>query len=133
MIVMTNGVFEGFQLESKFVHLDNDGNMINLLVDDKFWSGGSSRGYLQSGRLMGVLKLDTGPSHWEVHPDGDELLFLLSGVMDVVIESDGENKVVTLAGLSSFIVPKETWHQTIAREPCSLLFITPSKGTQHRE
>ena len=82
---------------------------------------------------MGILKLDAGPSHWEVHPDGDELLYLLSGSMDVVLETDGENKVINLSGHSSCIVPRETWHQTIAREPCSLLFITPSKGTQHRE
>ena len=130
---MTDQLFEGFHLETKFVHLENNGNMTSLLVDEKFWSEGPSRGYLDSGRLMGVLKLDTGPSHWEVHPDGDELLYLLSGSMDVVLESEGQNKVITLGGLSSCIVPKETWHQTIIREPCSLLFITPSKGTQRRD
>lgn len=104
---MTNQVFEGFQLESKFIHLENNGNIID--------------------------KINTGRSHWEVHPDGDELLYLLSGSMDVVIESEGKNKVITLASFSSCIVPKETWHQTIAREPCSLPFITPGKDTQHRE
>jgi mannose-6-phosphate isomerase-like protein (cupin superfamily) len=130
---MTDPVFEGFELENKFVHLEDNGNMVSHLVDEKFWSERSSRGYFQSGRLMEVLNLDTGPSHWEVHPGGDELLYLLRGSMDVVIKLEAENKVITLAGGSSCIVPKETWHQTIAREPCSLLFITPSKGTQHRE
>ena len=130
---MIDQVFEAFQLEGKFVHLENDGEMTSHLVDKEFWSEGSSRGYLGSGRLMGILNLDAGPSHWEVHPDGDELLYLLSGSMDVVLETDGENKVINLSGHSSCIVPRETWHQTIAREPCSLLFITPSKGTQHRE
>ena len=81
---VTNQVFEGFQLESKFVHLENNGNIFGLLVDENFWSEESNRSYLQSGRLMGVLKIDAGPSHWEVHPDGDELLYLLSGSMDVV-------------------------------------------------
>ena len=130
---MADEVFEGFQLESKFIHLENNGNMIGLLVDENFWSEASSRGDLQSGRLMGVLKIDTGPSHWEIHPDGDELLYLLSGSMDVVIESEGKNEVITLPSFSSCIVPKATWHQTIAREPSSLLFITPGKDTQHRE
>jgi mannose-6-phosphate isomerase-like protein (cupin superfamily) len=130
---VTNQVFERFQLESKFVHLENNGNLISLLIDEKFWSEGSSQSYFQSGRLMGVLNIDPGPSHWEVHPDGDELLYLLSGSMDVVIELEGKNKVITLVSLSSCIVPQETWHQTIAREPCSLLFITPVKGTQHHE
>ena len=130
---MTNQGFEGFQLESKFVHLENNGNIIGLLVDENFWSKETDRSYLRSGRLMGVLKLDAGPSHWEVHPNGDELLYLLSGSMDVVIESEGKNKAITLASYSSCIVPKATWHQTIAREPCTLLFITPGKGTQHRE
>ena len=130
---MTNQVFEGFQLESQFVHLENNGDLIGLLVDENFWSAESSRSYRQSGRLMGVLKLDAGSSHWEVHPDGDELLYLLSGSMEVVIESEGKNQVITLTRFSSCIVPKATWHQTIAREPCSLLFITPGRGTQHRE
>jgi len=72
---MIDQVFEAFQLEGKFVHLENDGEMTSHLVDKEFWSEGSSRGYLGSGRLMGILKLDAGPSHWEVHPEGDELLY----------------------------------------------------------
>jgi mannose-6-phosphate isomerase-like protein (cupin superfamily) len=128
---MTDQIFERFQLETKFVHLENNGNINGLLVNEKFWSKGST--HLQSGRLMGVMNLDAGPSHWEVHPDGDELLYLLSGSMDVVLESDGKNSAITLTGSSSCIVPKNTWHQTIANGPCTLLFITPSKDTHHRE
>lgn len=64
--------------------------MNSLLVDEKFWSDGPHRSRLESGTLIGVLKIDPGSSHWEVHPDGDELLYLLSGTMDVVIESEGK-------------------------------------------
>jgi mannose-6-phosphate isomerase-like protein (cupin superfamily) len=130
---MTHHVRGVFQLEKEFVHLENNGHMKSLLVDEKFWSDDSQHGYLRSGRLMGVLKLDPSPSHWEVHPDGDELLYLLSGSMDVVLKVERKNKVVTLDGLSSFIVPKGMWHQTIARETSTLLFITPSKDTQRRD
>ena len=130
---MAHQAFESFRLENKFLHLENNGEMIILSVDEKFWSERSSGSYHQSGRLMGILKIDIGPSHWEMHPDGDELLYLLSGSMDVVIKLEGKDKVTTLDRFASCIVPRETWHQTIAREPCTLLFITPSKDTQHRE
>jgi mannose-6-phosphate isomerase-like protein (cupin superfamily) len=129
---MTDQRLEAFRLESEFVHLENDGKLTGLPVGDNFWSEASSRGHLQSGRLMGVLKIDPGPSHWEMHPDGDEFLYLLSGSMDVAFESESKNEVINLAGFSSCIVPRGTWHQTIAREPCNLLFITPGKGTRHR-
>ena len=127
---MTDQPFEGTRLESTFVHLEDNGNMTGLAVDEEFWSEGHTRGYLSSGRLMGVLKLDAGASHWEAHLDGDELLYLLSGSMDVVLGSEGQNKVISLTVLTSFIVPRATWHQTIARGPCTraLVFLRIAVG-----
>jgi len=132
-VLMTLSLSEGFRLESNFVHLKDSGTLTSLPVDEKFWSEGMARGYLASGRLIGVVNLAVGPSHWEIHPDGDELLYLLSGLMDVTIESGDKTDVITLNAHSSYIVPSETWHQTIAREPSTLLFMTPGKDTHRRD
>lgn len=130
---MADRRFEAFQLDREFVLLENDGKLTGLPVDDNFWREAPGRSCLQSRRLMGIVQIDRGASHWEIHPGGDELLHLLSGTMEVVIESPGKNRSITLVPLSSCIVPGGSWHQTMALEPCRLLFITPGKDTRHRK
>ncbi len=66
-----------------------------------------------------------------MHPAGDELLVLLSGAIDVVLETDAGNRVVELTEGTSCLVPRGTWHRQI-RTPGRELAITYGKGTQHR-
>jgi mannose-6-phosphate isomerase-like protein (cupin superfamily) len=61
----------------------------------------------------------------EMHPDGDEILVLWSGAMDVVFEQGGEEIMKSLAPGDAFVVPRGVWHRTVVREPSDLLHITP--------
>jgi mannose-6-phosphate isomerase-like protein (cupin superfamily) len=68
----------------------------------------------------------------EMHPLGDELLLLLSGAVDVVLEEPAGPRVIELRGGRACIVPRGVWHRLILREPGDLVFVTPPKGTQLR-
>jgi oxalate decarboxylase/phosphoglucose isomerase-like protein (cupin superfamily) len=71
--------------------------------------------------------------HWEMHPRGDEILYMLDGAIDVVLEqADGTTQTVALDAGAACLVPRATWHRLLSRAPGHLLALTYGKGTQHR-
>ena len=59
----------------------------------------------------------------EMHPESDELLFLVSGGLDVILQEDGAEQTVALDAGQAAIVPRGVWHRLVMREPGKLLFI----------
>jgi len=72
---------------------------------------------------------------WEVHPNGDEVVYLLSGATDMVLlQADGSEQTIYLhKANSAVVVPRNVWHTARPHEPTSMLFITPGEGTRHAE
>ncbi len=65
------------------------------------------------------------PHDGEMHPDGDELLHLVSGAVTVRFELDGGETLVELGSGDAVVVPKGVWHKITMREPGQLIHITP--------
>src|SRR5215813_8738363 len=72
------------------------------------------------------------PHNGEMHPDADEVLFLISGRVDVILEEGGAENVVEVAAGQAIVVPKGVWHRVVLREPSQLLHITPGPGGEWR-
>ncbi len=71
---------------------------------------------------------------WEVHPKGDEIVYLISGDVDFVLWTlEGEKTVRVDRPGSCIVVPKGVWHTARPNAPTSMLFITPGEGTQNAE
>ncbi len=67
---------------------------------------------------------------WEIHPKGDEFVFLISGDVDFVLWEDGTEKVVRVHEDNNYVmVPMNTWHTARPRTKTSMLFVTPGEGT----
>jgi hypothetical protein len=101
-------------------------------VDDAFWSAIEARKELHAGRLMGLFEMEEDPDHREMHPRGDEILILLSGSVDVVLEAPGGERRIPMRGRGACIVPRGVWHGQIVHAPSVMMFITPGEGTEHR-
>ena len=68
-----------------------------------------------------------------MHPEGEEVVVLLSGSVDFVLDQGGAESTVALREPGAFaIVPRGAWHRALANAPVSMLFITAGRGTQHR-
>jgi len=119
-----------FSLARTFIHLAANGELSEIEVDADFFRRVRNRQDLQHGRLMGVLDMSEGASHWEMHPDGDEFLYLLSGSMDVELEERNEKRCITLSGMTGCVVPRGLWHRTVVHQAGRMIFVTPAKGTQ---
>lgn len=68
------------------------------------------------------------PHGGEMHPDADEVLFLISGRVDVVLEEDGAESSVEVLPGQAVVVPRGVWHRVLVREPSQLLHVTPAPG-----
>ena len=72
------------------------------------------------------------PHAGEVHPDGDELLFLVSGAVTVTLELPEGNQAVDMTAGDALVVPQGVWHLVHLREPGRLVHITPGPNGDHR-
>ena len=72
------------------------------------------------------------PHAGEMHPDADEVLYLISGRVDVVLEEAGTESITEVTPGQAVVVPKGVWHRVLIREPSQLLHITPGPGSEWR-
>jgi mannose-6-phosphate isomerase-like protein (cupin superfamily) len=91
------------------------------------------------GYTIGVIpNIDApGPHGGEVHPDGDEFLYVVSGTMELILD-DGdergagiETKVLLRPG-AAYVVPRGVWHRLEPVEPSYLFHVTPGSNGGHR-
>lgn len=85
-----------------------------------------------SGVTFGVATMaENSPHGGEMHPDGDEILYLVSGRVKVVfIDSDEED--IDVAPGDGLVVPKGVWHRVDIIEPSQIVYLTPGPNNQFR-
>jgi mannose-6-phosphate isomerase-like protein (cupin superfamily) len=78
------------------------------------------------------LMTENDPHAGEMHPDGDELLVLISGQVHVLLEEEGADRAVVLQPGHAFVVPQGVWHQVLLQEPSHLFNVTPGPRCEYR-
>lgn len=129
---MTDDRHGAFDLDSTYVQLRDGPDAIAIPVTPDFWQRIGERPDLHEGRLVTVSRQTADWPHWEMHPAGEEIVYLLAGAMDLILDEPGGERAVALRAGRAVIVPRGIWHRAIVREPGAALFITRGAGTQHR-
>lgn len=130
-----------FDLSVTPIHLDsvNDSENPAVPLVDFGFDGPSFEAYISTHCVAGpgrIVMVETSPSnwmHWECHNLGDELVIILEGRADFIQERDEGNVVLPVQAGSAIINPKGVWHTADISEPIKAIYITPCKGTEHRE
>ncbi len=122
---------KGFDLETTYLVLADGPEARRIEVGPDFWQTIDQRGDL-AGRMVAIFRYEADWNNWEMHPDGDEIVMLLSGAIDLVLEEAGGERTVELRDRSTVIVPRGIWHTANARGPSEALHITRGAGTRHR-
>jgi mannose-6-phosphate isomerase-like protein (cupin superfamily) len=126
-----------FSLPGMRIHLSDAEGAQLLPADSAFWKRVTSDPELSEGRMLGIEAVrtddDVHASKWERHPNGDELLCVVSGQIDVVLEESSGERLISLGPLNGLIVPQGVWHRLLVREPAVLIGVTRHADTQHRD
>ncbi len=97
----------------------------------------SERGRVQSDWIIGIRAFRDSTSvhgsHWERHPRGDEMLTVLQGCIDVVLDTPLEETRLHVDAGHSLVVPQGCWHRLEVVQPGQLLFVTPATDSEHRQ
>lgn len=84
------------------------------------------------GMTVGFVTMTHDAPHGgEVHPDGDEILHVISGRLRVTGDSDPDAGIELGPG-DSCIVRKGEWHRVKVLEPTQLVHVTPGPNGDHR-
>lgn len=74
---------------------------------------------------LGISKF-AGKGHWEAHPAGDELIYIVDGTATLeVVGEDGRQSLALRAGMIA-INRQGTWHRFSSTDGVALLAVTPS-------
>lgn len=122
-----------------FLHLSAEGQFGSLLESGSFWQALATGQHpeLEQGMLCSAFQFDCAWPSWERHPAGAELVLLLQGNARLLLEQQGEISEHLLQQSGDFVlVPAGVWHSADPLSghdgSCTLLFITPGAGTEHK-
>jgi hypothetical protein len=124
-----------YDLQSTFLRLRPDCSIEKLPVDATFWPRliGGQLGDFHHEYLVTTSSYTADWPSWEIHPNGDEIVCLLSGATTFVLEqADGSHTRVELSSPGQFAFVRGTWHTAKTSVPTTMLFITAGEGTTIR-
>lgn len=124
-------VTKGFDLATTYLALADGPEAKRIDVGPDFWATIDERDDL-AARLVAIFAYDADWTSWEVHPDGDEIVVLLSGAVDLVLEQPDGPRTVELRDRGAAVVPRGVWHTANVFGPSEALHITRGAGTTHR-
>jgi uncharacterized cupin superfamily protein len=126
-----------FDLRKTFVHLGL--GVRATPIPDFEWTPECMEAYSamaepdgDEGRLVCVTPQEATWDTWERHPAGQEVVYLISGRVDIIQDLDDGEHVVELHPGEAIVNPANVWHTARVHEPGQALFITPGRGTEHR-
>jgi quercetin dioxygenase-like cupin family protein len=121
------------QITDTYVALDDSGGARPLPVTPDFWEALINDRLGKFSRMVSSYDFDSDWTSWEKHPAGEEFVCLLEGDVDLVLQQNGGETIVTLNQPGSFVlVPVNTWHTARVRKPSKMIFITPGEGTENK-
>jgi mannose-6-phosphate isomerase-like protein (cupin superfamily) len=84
------------------------------------------------GATFGVATMtENSPHDGEMHPDGDEILYLVSGRVRVVFPVDKLDDIDVAPG-DGLVIPKGLWHRVDILAPSRIVYLTPGPNNEYR-
>ena len=78
-----------------------------------------------NGSNLGACSITGVSPVWEMHPDTDELFYILEGKFEITLLDGDTPKHLTATAGSTFVVPKGIWHKPGAPSGSKFIYLTP--------
>lgn len=115
-----------------YVHLSENGASKELPADTFWQLPAADMARYGEGWLISEYEFTEDWPTWEMHPNGDEFMYLLSGAVDLLLDHGSEVVTKALNGSGAVLVPSGVWHTAKVREPSRVLHVTRGSGTMNR-
>jgi len=123
---------ESMLMTDHVAHLTDQLGICLHPADAELWTS-RDRPELVTGRLLSVFGYEDTWDYQERHVTGDELVFVITGAVDLLVDTGAGERSAHLPAGCAGVVPAGGWHRLAVHEPCSVLFITPTPAqTEHR-
>ncbi len=85
-----------------------------------------------SGMVVSIIEMNIDAPHdGEMHPDGDEVIYVLEGRFSVRLGIDDPAYIEVATG-EGVVIPKGVWHKIHILAPCRLVTVTPGPGFEYK-
>lgn len=122
-----------FDPSETYVHLTASGSAERLPGGERFWSLPQPElERFDHGWLITEFECASDWPNWEMHPEADEFVYLLSGAAVLLLEMPTGLQEAPLGGRAAVVVPRGVWHTARVTQPSRMLFVTMGRGTRHR-
>lgn len=122
-----------FDPQTTYVQLGHEGTAMQVPGGDAFWAMPPDEiGSAVIGWLVSEFLFSSDWPTWEMHPNGDEFVYLLSGSVELLLEEAHEVRSLRLTAPSAVVVPRGVWHTAKIHEPSRMLHVTMGNGTETR-
>lgn len=118
--------------EHTYVCLADDGAALEMAADSFWQLPAAELARHGAGWLVSEFTFTEDWPTWEMHPQGDEFVYLLSGAVDLLLEQDGKVVTTSIDGSGAVVVPRGVWHTARVRAPSRMLHVTRGAGTETR-
>ncbi len=127
-------------LRTSYLHLNPLDRAVSMPAGEWFWNQLMSGSFedarvaavADGGWLVSRFTHEGDWDHWEMHPEGDEVLTALSGGCTFHLEMGGTVQDVPLVEGRTLVIPAGIWHRATGDSPTEILALTAGSGTQHR-
>ncbi|MES2623721.1 MAG: cupin domain-containing protein [Pseudomonadota bacterium] len=123
------------QVATTHLRLKPDGRAEPLTVSPAFWPDiiAGKLGTFHNEYLVTTANFTENWTSWEIHPNGDEIVILMSGAMDFILDTPDGEQMCSVRNAGEYIfVTKGVWHTANVVKPSTMLFITAGEGTRNR-
>ncbi len=119
--------------DETYVHLADNGTATSTGGGAEFWQlPPEQMSRFDQGWLLSELVCSEDWANWEMHPHGDEFVYLLSGDVELVLELPSGITSERITGRGAKVIPRSVWHTAKVFAPSRMLFVTRGEGTEHR-
>jgi len=116
-----------------YIRLKSHGAAETLVGGDAFWTKSEAElDAIAADWLVSEFAFEDDWPNWEMHPAGDEIVYLLAGEATLLMEQADRVAAVPMKAPSMVVVPQGVWHTATVSVPCRMLHITRGEGTRHR-
>ena len=116
-----------------YVHLAENGVATELPGGAEFWAmPEADKVRYGNGWLVSEFEFAADWPNWEMHPNADEFVYLLSGSVELHLEQPDGLRNVALTGRAAVVVPRGIWHTAKVAGASRMLHVTRGAGTELR-